>query len=170
METVSRWKRLKIHQNTIHRYIKEYTSTSFTKERAELSPICCLLYSELFISGPNLFPWRRNQDKNVPILDIWLILVIMTQGSLRLHLVEDLSIIPLRTIVVIFLINIRLGRMESEKEKELSNLRLQNLRGSLRLGELERSQVSQNIAKGTTDPRVECVCLSSSAKHKHILF
>ena len=96
METVSRWKRLKIHQNTIHRYIKEYTSTSFTKERAELSPICCLLYSELFISGPNLFPWRRNQDKNVPILDIWLILVIMTQGSLRLHLVEDcdLSIIP----------------------------------------------------------------------------
>ena len=94
----------------------------------------------------------------------------MTQGSLRLHLVEDLSIIPLRTIVVIFLINIRLGRMESEKEKELSNLRLQNLRGSLRLGELERSQVSQNIAKGTTDPRVECDCLSSSAKHKHTLF
>ena len=94
----------------------------------------------------------------------------MTQGSLRLHLVEDLSIIPLRTIVVIFLINIRLGRVESEKEKELSNLRLQNLRGSLRLGELERSQVSQNIAKGTTDPRVECDCLSSSAKHKHILF
>ena len=71
------------------------------------------------------------------------------------------------TIVVIFLINIRLGRVESEKEKELSNLRLQNLRGSLRLGELERSQVSQNIAKGTTDPRVECVCLSSSAKHKN---
>ena len=37
---------------------------------------------------------------------------------------------------------IRLGQLESEKESELSNFRLQNLRGNIRLAELEQSQVN----------------------------
>ena len=36
---------------------------------------------------------------------------------------------------------IRLAGHESEKESELSNLRLQNLRGNIRLADLEQKQV-----------------------------
>ena len=65
-------------------------------------------------------------------------------------LIQSLKIIkmssPLNTITITSLIKIpsmkiRLAQHESEKESELSNLRLQTLRGNIRLADLEQNQV-----------------------------